>query len=139
MARTDSLSVSELEQLLRDRLVEQRDRLAAELAETERRLSELGGGRTGGGLRRVVRKQRPGRAGRRNRNQPALPQVIQDVLQKTKKPLSTEEVMERVLATGYKTTSANFKNVVYLNLFKMRNNSEIEFDAANKTYSAKSA
>jgi hypothetical protein len=138
MARTDSLSVAELEQLLRDRLIEQRDRLAAELAETERRLGELGGGAGGEVRRRVVRKQRPG-GGRRNRNQPALPQVIQEVLQKTKKPLSTEEVMERVLATGYKTTSANFKNVVYLNLFKMRNNSEIEFDAANKTYSAKSA
>jgi len=139
MAKAETYSVAELEQMLQaarqtelSRLVERRDQLAAELAELERQIDETGGGAAGRG-RRVLRK-RPG--GGRSRNQPSLKKVILEVLQKSKKPLSTSDVVERVQATGYKSNSDEFRKVVYLNLFNLKKAGEIKHDAATKLYSA---
>ncbi|HEX6985353.1 MAG TPA: hypothetical protein VF170_08245 [Planctomycetaceae bacterium] len=143
MARAESLSVAELEQMLESRraelgkLMDQRDRLAAELAECDARINELSGGSTGGRRRRVARRRKPGRS--RIRNQPALKTVITEVLQKSKKPMSLDDIIEKVLATGYKSTSENFRQVAYLNLFNMKKNGEVEHDPATKLYRAASA
>lgn len=140
MAKAESYSVAELEQMLQaarqaelSRLIERRDQLASELAQLERQIEETGGGPAAGRGRRVLRK-RPG--GGRSRNQPSLKKVILEVLQKSKKPISTSDVVERVQAAGYKSSSDEFRKVVYLNLFNLKKAGEIKHDPATKLYSA---
>ena len=137
MARGDNYSVAELEQMLvaarqteLKRLTERRDQLAAELAELDRQVDSLGGESRG----RLVRKRRPG--GGRARNQPSLKKVVLDILQKSKKPLSTDDIMERVQASGYRSSSDEFRKVLYLNLFNLKKAGDINHDRATKLYSA---
>lgn len=139
MARAETYSVAELEQMLEaarknelKRLADRRDQLAGELAELDRQIGNLGGEENGRG--RLVRKRRP--RGGRGRNQPSLKKVVLDVLQKSKKPLSTDEIMERVQAAGYKSSSDEFRKVLYLNLFNLKKSGEISHDRATKLYSA---
>lgn len=137
MARGDNYSVAELEQMLEaakqtelSKLKERRDQLAAELEACEEQIAAMGGGSAGKG--RIVRKRRPGG---RSRNQPSLKSLIRDILQKSKKPLSTDEVVDRVQAAGYKSNSDEFRKVVYLNLFNLKKAGEIGHDPAKKLYS----
>ena len=53
--------------------------------------------------------------------QPSLRQVLTDVLTNSRKPLSTRELTDQILATGYHSTSKNFLNVVSVQLSKMPN------------------
>lgn len=141
MARSDSLSVAELEQMLDARRAElselesRRNTLAAELEECDARIGQLTGAR--GRRGRKVSRRRPG--GGRGRKQPALKSVIVEVLQKSKKPLSVDEVVDRVLATGYKSNSDDFRKVAYLNLFHLKTSGDIKHDPETKQYSAASA
>jgi len=142
MARSDSLSVAELEQMLDARRAElsdlesRRNKLASELEECDARISQLtgAGGRGRGRRGRKVTRRRP--AGGRGRKQPALKNVIIEVLQKSKKPLSVDEIVDRVLATGYKSSSDEFRKVAYLNLFHLKTSGDIKHDPATKLYSA---
>ena len=140
MSQSSSLSVADLERMLNERrgelskLEERRERIAAELAECDARIAELSGGAVSRGGR-TRRRRRPG--GRRVRNQPALKQVISEILQKSKKPLSLDDIIERVQAAGYRSSSANFRQVAYLNLFNMKRNGEVEHDSETKLYRAK--
>jgi hypothetical protein len=143
MARADSLSVAELEQMLEARrselseLESRRNKLAAELEQCDARISELTGAR-GRGRGRKVKRRRPGRpgGGGGGRKQPALKSVIVEVLQKSKKPLSVDEIVDRVLATGYRSKSDEFRKVAYLNLFHLKTSGEVNHDPATKLYSA---
>lgn len=143
MARTESLSVAELERLLDDRRAEllelegRRSRLAAELAECDSMIEQLTGARSGGrkGGKIAVRKKPRGGG----RKQPALKNVIVEVLQKSKKALSVDEIVDRVHATGYRSSSDEFRKVAYLNLFHLKKDGEIMHDPETKLYSAKSA
>ena len=57
-------------------------------------------------------------AGRkRPKNDKPLPAVLADVLGGRKGPTPLDEIYEAVVATGYKTASKNFKNVIYQNLY----------------------
>lgn len=136
MARSESYTVAELEQMLNaarqteiNKLRERRNQIAAELADCDRQLAALTGESPGG---RLVRKRRPGGG----RSQPALKKVILEILQKSKKPISTDDIMERVQASGYKSKSDEFRKVVYLNLFNLKKNGDIKHDPASKLYSA---
>ena len=135
MARIEALSVADLERMLEERrselagLLEQRERIDARIAELS--------GSAGRGRGRTRLRKKPGR--RRARNQPALKSVITEILQKSKKPLSLDEIIEKVESTGYKSSSGNFRQVAYLNLFNMKKNGEVEHDSATKLYRAKSA
>ncbi|MBA3314501.1 MAG: DUF4777 domain-containing protein [Planctomycetota bacterium] len=140
----ESLSVAELEQMLDHRRAEltalttRRVKLASELAECDARIGQLEGTRSGarkGG--KVALRKKPG--GGRGRKQPALKKIIVEVLQKSKKPLSVDEIVDRVQATGYKSSSDEFRKVAYLNLFHLKKDGEIEHDPSTKLYSVKSA
>ena len=54
---------------------------------------------------------------KRPKNEKKLPAVLADILGGKSSPMSTDEIYEAVLETGYKTTSNNFRNVVYQNLY----------------------
>lgn len=153
MAVKSSYSVADLEKMLEkqrgelDRLETRREKLAADLAECDARISELngsGGGAVASPARRATKKktskkvarQKKTGGGKRVRNQPSLRQVVLDVLPAAKKPLSLDEVMERVLATGYRSNAGNFRQVVYLNLYNLAKKGTINHDSASKLYSA---
>ena len=56
-------------------------------------------------------------AGRkRPKNDKPLPAVLADVLG-GKGPMALDDIHEAVVASGYKTSSKNFKNVIYQNLY----------------------
>jgi hypothetical protein len=137
------LSVAELEQMLDARRAELseletlRNKLAADLEQCDARISQLTGGGRRGRRGRKVSRRRPG--GGRGRKQPPLKSVIVEVLQKSKKPLSVDDIVDRVLATGYKSNSDEFRKVAYLNLFHLKTNGDIKHDPATKLYSAASA
>lgn len=152
MAVKSSYSVADLEKMLEkqrgelSRLEARRDKLTADLADCDARIGELnGGGVTGSGpVRRATKKKKSKKVARRKktaqgkrvRNQPSLRQVVLDVLPAAKKPLSLNEVMERVLATGYRSNAGNFRQVVYLNLYNLAKKGSIKHDSKTKLYSA---
>jgi DNA-binding transcriptional MerR regulator len=142
MTRLEALSLAELERMLEGRraelaeLTERRERLAAELAECDAQISRLSGDRRRGRPPKVAVRRKPGQRGR-IRNQPPLKNVILDVLQKSKKALSVDEIMERVQASGYKSRSDEFRKVVYLNLFNLKKDGEVNHDPNTKLYSVR--
>jgi hypothetical protein len=50
---------------------------------------------------------------RLRKGQPSLRSLLTDLLQKSRKPVPARDLAERVLATGYQTTSKNFTDVVW--------------------------
>jgi hypothetical protein len=53
--------------------------------------------------------------------QPALREMITQVLKKSRQPLGSGQLAEKILATGYKTSSKDFAGVVSVALTKMPN------------------
>ena len=51
----------------------------------------------------------------------SLNEVLTQVLTKSSRPLTTSELAEQVLATGYETKSKDFKNVIWVGIGKMKN------------------
>lgn len=126
------LSVADLERLLRERrvrlerLLKRKSRLEKELSEINDQISSLqGAGTLPGGLRKGVR---------RPRNAKPLHRVVLEILAGNKKGYGLSELAERVLATGYKTSSSDFKNVLYQCLY---NSPQIEHEEATGKYRAK--
>ncbi|HUG17620.1 MAG TPA: hypothetical protein VMM56_01500 [Planctomycetaceae bacterium] len=116
MAKAASLSLSELESLLKEqksRLAELQKRqsvLKKELDGVNSEISVLKGkGRTRGTSKRVKR--------RRPKNAQSLRAVIIELLSANKKGMNLQEIHDAVVATGYKSNSKNFKNVVYQTLY----------------------
>ena len=112
------LSVSALERMLAhkrnqlDRLTRRREVLERQLSKVDRQIGQIGG-RDGNGI--SVRKVR-----RRPRNAKSLMEVINEVLNKHKTGLSLADLSTKILATGYKSHSTDFKNVVYQSLYNNR-------------------
>ena len=67
--------------------------------------------------RHSLMNRRPAGAGKRHRNEQSLAEAIAKVLKKDK-PMGIQQVVDAVLASGYKSTAKNFKTVVSLNLSK---------------------
>lgn len=129
MAKAAALSVADLERILEERkvkaidLTKRREDIQKQLDEVERQLSELlGEGRVAP------------RAKRRVKNTMSLRQCVLDVLAKNKKGLSMAELTTKIGETGYKSSSANFRNVLYQCLY---NTKGISFDRATGTYRLK--
>jgi len=108
------LSLSDLERMIQDgrdalrKLERRRARYQRKLDAVERRIAAVGGkGRTRGGLRRA-------------RNDVSLPETISAVLSQATSPLRVAEIAEKVLATGYRSGSANFRGMVNQALVKDR-------------------
>lgn len=116
MARVaGDLSVADLERLLNKRrttleaLTSKRDKLQRDLEKVERRIVSLEG-RGGASVGVKVRRKRP-------KNSQSLAAVVEEVLSRSKSGLPLHELSEKVLATGYKSGSSNFKNVLYQCLY----------------------
>ena len=104
-----SFSISYLESILKERREElsqlRKDRAALErsIAKLDRRIELLGGGKS---------------RGRRARNSQSLTALMGDLLGKSSKPMPVGDIVSKVLASGYHTSSANFRGLVNQTLIK---------------------
>ncbi len=115
------MSVADLEKALLSKrskledLSNQRDRLRKQLETVEGKIRTLGGTPATPG------KRRGGRRGKRVKNAKPLTAYVEEILGRTKKGFTVDEVMQKVLDSGYKTKSKNFRNVVYQCLYHAEN------------------
>jgi hypothetical protein len=106
-----SLSLAQLESLLHsrrrqiDRLLSKRSRLEAKIKAIDEQITALGGPGSGGKQQRA-------------RNAVSLIQAITDVLAKAGEPMRVGPITDKVLASGYTSTSPNFKAIVNQTLIK---------------------
>jgi len=118
------LTVSELEKMLEDRkikaveLAKQRNVLQKQLEEIDRQLAEVMG------AGRVVSR-------RRMKNGKSLRTHVLAILGKSKKGYSMAQLRARILAAGYKSSSSNFRNVLYQCLY---NTEGVTYDSATGCY-----
>lgn len=105
-------------------LFAKREKLQAEIDQLDAQMGSLAN--VGG---------RPSRRGKtRLKNRTPLRPVVLQVLGKNKKGLTLNDLADKILETGYRSNSVNFKNVVYQCLY---NTSEIEHDAEKGVYKLK--
>ena len=110
-------SVSDLERILKARkseleiLIKSREKKLKELSLIEKRIKVLEGRKQAAGRkkRRTTRK--------RVKNTHSLRSTVTDVLSKNKNGIALDPLSKRILATGYKSNSSNFKNVLYQCLY----------------------
>jgi hypothetical protein len=95
-----------------DALVKRRKDLRDQLDGVERQLQVLAG-RNARGV--VTRKHR-----KRARNSPSLREVVVELLTRHRKGLSMAELKEQIAATGYRSHSTNFRNVLYQCLYYLK-------------------
>ncbi len=125
-------TVSALEQMLMRKqaqlqtLTRRRDALLGKLAKIDEAITRLTGqrGESGFKVRRRIR--------RRPKNERPLTEVVMEVLEKNKPGLSLRDLAEQVFATGYKSNSGNFNNVLYQCLYN--NRKTIVHDAKTGAY-----
>ena len=134
-----NLSINDLESMLQQRfsqletLIEKRKDLQEQIAELDREIQRVDGSTRGRGAKsKIVAK--PKRRRRRARNSVSLHEVVSTVLSKNKKGLSTADIEKEVFATGYKTTSKNFRPMIYQTLSKMKEAKEVRYDSKEKLY-----
>jgi hypothetical protein len=120
--RSAHLSIAELEGLLESRRArvakfeKQRARLARKLETLDNKIISLGGSAHVA----AARGTRVGRIGRGGRAQNAvsLPETLVRVLAKQGGPMAVKDIVAAVRATGYRTTSDNFRAIVNQALIK---------------------
>ena len=123
MAKSRSeLSVADLQRMLERKqsrlaaLLKKRQSLQKTLATVEKQIAALEGSKSRSGTQK--RRRKPGR---RVKNARPLHVVVTEILSKTKAGLKVADLAEKVAATGYKSKSANFKNVVHQTLYNSDN------------------
>jgi hypothetical protein len=105
-----SLTINELERMLDSHrrklgdLRKQRGKLAHKLAEMDRQIHSLNGGR--------------GVANGRAHNDKSLVATMESVLKDSGKPLGVGDIVAKVHADGYRSNSANFRALVNQTLIK---------------------
>jgi hypothetical protein len=123
------MSVAELEQILEDRKVKamdlgkRREELQKQLDDIDRQILEVMGDN------RVVRRRR-----RRLKNEMSLRSHVLEMLGKSKKGYSMADLTSKILEAGYKSSSRNFRNVLYQCLY---NTEGVTFDQATGCYKLK--
>lgn len=128
---TGVLSVAELEQILEDRRVKamelgkRREELQKQLDDIDRQLLEVMGDN------RVIRRRR-----RRLKNDMSLRSHVLELLSKSKKGFSMADLTSKIVDAGYKSSSRNFRNVLYQCLY---NTEGVTFDQATGCYKLKQA
>ena len=119
-----SISLTELEQVLEQKkrrlsaLQTKRSQLERQLISVIEKIGRIEGSRHR--AKKLVKKTR-----HRAQNERTLKEVVTDLLSQNKKGLGLDELSKRVLATGYQTTSTNFKNTLYQTLY---HHDQIELD-----------
>ena len=117
MRTTKELSITALERLLDRRksrlnsLVQKRNGLRKNVHKLEGRIALLSGS-SGGTMRSAARRLR-----KRPKNSKPLHQVVTELLSKNNTGYPLANLSEKVLDTGYKSGSSNFKNVLYQALY----------------------
>lgn len=135
--RKKNLSVTDLEQMLQQKmsqleiLIERRKKLQEQVAGLDAEIQSVAGisGRASAPKIKLVAK--PKRMRRRSKNKISLSSVVREVLGKNKKGLTSAELEEAVLATGYKSSSKNFRSMIYQCLGKAE---DIALDSETKRY-----
>lgn len=126
MARPASgtnLTIAQLQRVLDSRrselvkLQRQRAKLQKKLNQIDRKIDRVGGEAGGGSGAGAVNGARRG-GGRRARNAQSLNDTMEAVLRSAGKPLSVTDIMEGALASGYRSSSANFRGIVNQTLIK---------------------
>lgn len=141
MARPASgtnLTIAQLQRVLEDKksevnkLMRQRSELQKRMNLIDRQIERVGGGALNG-LRRGLT------AGGRARNDRSLLDTIEGVLRDNGKPMRVPEILDAVLATGYRSGSANFRGIINQTLIKdkrfgqvQRGIYELKSDGASK-------
>ncbi len=131
MAR--EFTIAQLEKMLLrrnaalEKLMRQRAQLQKKLAQVERRIVEIGGTAGERGARRPPR--------RRPKNPKTLLVAVTEMLAQYKKGLTLRDLANRLLDSGYKTSSTNFQNTLYQCLY--HNSDKIAHDAKAHTYRIK--
>lgn len=123
------LSVAQLEKALLSKLLAARTALRKELGLLDSKIRDLSGGEEAStpaadsgedtgrrGRPKGAKNKRKGR-GTRPKNEKSLRVYVQEELAKTKKGLTIDELITNVQASGYKSNSDKFKNVMYQCLF----------------------
>lgn len=134
MPASNQLSIAQIEHLLdrrKSRLADlygRRNRLQKQLEKVEARITSLSGA-NGGTMKSVSRRIR-----KRPKNAKSLSKVITEILSKTKQGYQLAELADKVLATGYRSGSSNFKNVLYQALY---HDPRIEHDTESRNYRLK--
>ena len=124
------VTVAQLEKALESKrsklheLTAKREKLQRMLAKTESQIASLAGRAAVEGT--GVRRRR-----RRAKNAKSLRAYVLEILGRSKKGLTIAELDDRVQATGYKSKSRNFRNVLYQCLY---NSDEIGQDKATGKY-----
>jgi hypothetical protein len=127
------MSVAELERLLdskKDRLEtlqRKRDLLERQLHSVVEKINSMEGKR---GNSVAAAKGRKG-ATTRPKNDRSLKEVVTEILTQNKKGCGLDELSKKVLETGYKTSSTNFKNTLYQCLY---NHERIQLDKSTGLY-----
>lgn len=119
MARPASganLSIAQLQRVLSEKQ-SQLNKLCRQRAEVQKRLNQIEReiARVGGGVTNGV--QGFG-GGVRARNAHSLLDTLESVLAKSAKPMKVGNIMEAVLATGYRSNSDNFRGIINQTLIK---------------------
>lgn len=128
------LSVAQLERLLSAKksrlaeLIKRQAGLQKTLAAVDKEIATLSGDASTSG-KKVRRK-----IGKRPKNAKSLKVVMTEVLTKNKKGLSLSDLTAKVAASGYKSKSRKFSNVVYQTLYA---NKQFIQDGKNGTYRLK--
>jgi hypothetical protein len=126
-------TVAQLEKILTrkkaslDKLLRQRSQLQKKLAQVERKIVEIGGMAGEGRANQHVRK--------RPKNSRTLLVAVNEVLGQHKKGLTLRDLANRLLASGYRTSSTNFQNTLYQCLY--HNSDKLAHDAKTHTYRIK--
>lgn len=129
----NDLSIAQLERLLDkkklllDGLQRKRERLQQELAGVETRIAQIVAPPP---VEPPPRKSQP-----RPRNDRKLRDIVTELLKANKKGLHLNDITDRVLATGYKVSSANFSNTVYQCL--NRREDLFAYDSTSRLYRLK--
>ena len=124
-----SLSVAELERILEDRKVraielsKRREELQKEIDEIDRQILDLMGDN------RVVRRRR-----KRQKNDKSLRSHVKELLGKSRKGYSMSDLTTKIMESGYKSSSRNFRNVLYQCLY---NTEGVTFDQGTGCYKMK--
>jgi hypothetical protein len=108
-SRFGGLSISQIESLLQQRrgelgkLRKERAELERGMAKLDRKIESLGGGRSRGG---------------RAKNEKSLTALMEELLQKSSKPMQVGDILAKVEAAGYRSSSANFRSIINQTLIK---------------------
>jgi hypothetical protein len=110
-------TITQLESMLESKrdqlgaLSKERHRILKQLATIDDKVRRLGG---------TVRGGMGGGRGSRARNGKSLVGTMEEILAKAGKPLAVGDIVEAVLATGYRSNSVNFRAIVNQSLIKER-------------------